>query len=224
MKVFISYGKEDIGQAKRLYNDLKQAGYNPWLDAESLFGGQKWRSAIYNAIRDSRFFIALLSLSSVNRRGFVNSEISEALDVLKEYPDNDIYLVPVRLEKCKPNHESLQELHWIDLFPKWSEGMRNLLKSLSYSRDKNGSSPVKAFVQVRLKPGNLSPNKLQDFVQNIPNVSQAEVVYGIYDLCLTIRANDIYGLNESLSQINSLPVVDSTTTSLSAGPIEGFHA
>jgi hypothetical protein len=135
-KVFISYGKEDVGSAKRLYHDLKASGFDPWLDTESLIGGQNWSSAISSAIRDARFFIALLSTTSVNRKGFVNHEISEALDVLKEYPESDIYLIPVQLCDCEPNHESLKKLQWIKLFPEWDEGLRDILKALGYLKDK----------------------------------------------------------------------------------------
>ncbi len=38
-KVFISYAKEDYETAKRLYDDLKEAGAEPWLDDEDLLSG-----------------------------------------------------------------------------------------------------------------------------------------------------------------------------------------
>ena len=31
-KIFISYAKEDVDIAKRLYHDLKNKGLSPWLD------------------------------------------------------------------------------------------------------------------------------------------------------------------------------------------------
>ena len=43
LRVFISYAREDTEAANRLYNDLKLSGLEPWLDTESLVGGENWR-------------------------------------------------------------------------------------------------------------------------------------------------------------------------------------
>jgi hypothetical protein len=66
-QVFISYAREDAEAANRLYDDLKKAGLNLWLDTKSLLGGQKWKIAIIDAIRNSAYFIALLSSNSVEK-------------------------------------------------------------------------------------------------------------------------------------------------------------
>lgn len=221
-KVFISYGKEDGPSAKKLFEMLKTAGFEPWLDTESLLGGQKWRSTIPRAIKESRFFIALLSSSSVNRKGFINREIAEALDVLKEYPEDEIYLIPTRLDDCNPNHASLHDLHWIDLFPDWEEGIRNLFKALGYAEDKKTTAPLKAFVQVRLQPGGFNRKKITELLKAIPHVSQADYLYGEYDLSLTINAANYEMLSQTIKKINRLPLVVSSSTNFSAGPIDDF--
>ena len=61
LRVFISYAREDTEAANRLYNDLKMAGLDPWLDTQSLLAGQNWKIAIRDAIKNSRYFIPLLS-------------------------------------------------------------------------------------------------------------------------------------------------------------------
>lgn len=40
-KIFLSYAHEDIGMAKRIYQDLKRYGLDVWIDCESLLPGQK---------------------------------------------------------------------------------------------------------------------------------------------------------------------------------------
>jgi len=40
-KIFLSYAREDMGMAKKLYNDLKRYGLDVWLDTESLLPGDK---------------------------------------------------------------------------------------------------------------------------------------------------------------------------------------
>jgi hypothetical protein len=99
--VFICYADEDIDKAKRLYKDLKNANLNPWLDKESLRAGEKRRIAIEHAIKKSRYFIPLLSSNSIQKRGFVQRELKEGLDVLKEFPESDIFIIPARLDDCE---------------------------------------------------------------------------------------------------------------------------
>jgi hypothetical protein len=72
--------------------------------------------------------LALLSSGSVGKKGFVQREIREALDVLAEYPDDEIYMIPVRLDDCRPSHDKLHELNWVDLFPDQEEGIRKILR------------------------------------------------------------------------------------------------
>ncbi|HBH72377.1 MAG TPA: hypothetical protein DDY43_02825 [Synechococcales bacterium UBA10510] len=128
--IFISYARPDVASARRLYADLRADDLEVWLDEESLLPGQNWRVAITSAIEQSRFFIALLSSRSVSRQGFVNKELVEALDVLDTYPESEIFLIPARLDDCKPSHQKLRDLNWVDLFPDWNGGLSKILKAI----------------------------------------------------------------------------------------------
>jgi len=128
--VFISYAREDIETARRLYEDLKRAGAEPWFDKESLLPGQKWKVAIRQAITDSRYFLAVLSSKSVTKRGFVHRELTEALELLDEFPESEIFIIPVRLDDSRPSHEKLLELHWVDMFPSWEDGLKKILRAI----------------------------------------------------------------------------------------------
>jgi hypothetical protein len=136
-QVFISYVRQDAEAANRLYNDLKKAGLNPWLDTKSLLPGQKWKIAIKNAIRNSRYFIALLSSNSVEKRGYVQKELKEALQILDEFPESQIFIIPVRLDDCNINDSRLNELHRVDLFPDWEQGIQEALRSLRLEENKS---------------------------------------------------------------------------------------
>lgn len=131
--VFLSYARADSQQALRLYNDLIGAGVDVWLDQESLLPGQLWRPAIEHAIRNSRYFIALLSNASVNRRGYVQKELVIALDVLDEFPNAEIFVIPARLDDCTPTHRKLTDIHWVDLHPDWDRGVAKILKAIGTS-------------------------------------------------------------------------------------------
>jgi TIR domain-containing protein len=94
-------------------------------------GGQDWEATIRRAIRESSHFLALISQTSVDKRGFVQKELRQALEVLDEFPPGEIFVVPVRLDNSKPRHDRLAGIHWIDLFPDYVEGLQRIARSLN---------------------------------------------------------------------------------------------
>lgn len=127
---FISYAREDREHAEKLYNDLRQRGAEPWIDFENLRAGQNWELAIIRAIGEASHFLALLSRHSINKRGFVQREMKEALEILQQFPPDDVFVVPVRLDETMPRDVRLSQLHWVDLFPSYDDGLRRLMKSV----------------------------------------------------------------------------------------------
>ena len=80
--VFISYAHEDIDKAKSLYDELKFAGLDPWLDDKSIIAGEKWKIAIEETIINSRFFV--VPFSSLEKNTYVQKEIEYALDLMEK--------------------------------------------------------------------------------------------------------------------------------------------
>jgi hypothetical protein len=128
--IFISYAREDGEAARRIYGDLRKLGLHPWLDQESLLPGERWRPALERAIEDSRYFIALMSSSSVGRRGYVHKELADALEILDQVPESQTFVIPVRLDDCTPPNRRLRDLNWVDMFPSWITGFEKLLTGL----------------------------------------------------------------------------------------------
>lgn len=128
--VFISYAKEDADRALLVADELGRAGFRPWIDRRRLLGGHRWKTTIEEAIRNCGFFVVLLSLRSIDKRGFVQREIRKALEVAEELPEHRVFIIPVRLDGCEPTHPALREINWIDLFPDWRHGMTLLVRSL----------------------------------------------------------------------------------------------
>lgn len=126
-KVFISYAREDARHAERLYMDLRRNQIDAWLDTRCLLPGQNWRREITKVIRESAYFIALISKNSVNKRGVVQSEMKRAFEVLSEVPAHHTFLIPVRLDPTTPVDEELQNLNWLDLFPDYKAGLARIL-------------------------------------------------------------------------------------------------
>ncbi len=139
-RVFISYAREDTEAANRLYNDLKMAGLEPWLDTQSLLAGQDWKISIKEAIRNSRYFIPLLSTNSVEKIGYVQKELKEALEVADEFPPSKIFVIPVRINDCKVIDEKVRRWNMVDLYLDWKQGIERILTSMGLEGKKLESS------------------------------------------------------------------------------------
>lgn len=129
-RVFLSYAREDLRYADRLYKALKACGANPWMDTKNLRPGERWQVEIEQEIEGCTHFIALLSSRSVSKRGYVQSEIRRALEVLERLPQGTVFLMPVRLDDCQLSHRAFQDIHRVDLFPSWKTGLTKVLHAL----------------------------------------------------------------------------------------------
>ena len=132
MHVFISYAREDRVYAARLANALDDAGIPHWIDVKALHPGQDWEREITLALKAATHVVLLLSSQSVSKRGFVQAEVKEAIQHLRRIPAGQVFIVPVRIDACKPEDLELQKLNWFDLFPDIDAGMARLV---AYLRD-----------------------------------------------------------------------------------------
>jgi hypothetical protein len=127
VQIFLSYAREDEEKVKKLYQRLSDAGLKPWMDQEDLLPGESWKLRISQAIRQSDFFLVCLSDNSIDKRGWIQREIKQALDIWQEMLDSDIYLIPARLEDCEVP-ERLSDFQWVDLFEE--DGWTRLVKAI----------------------------------------------------------------------------------------------
>ncbi|MCP4106687.1 MAG: toll/interleukin-1 receptor domain-containing protein, partial [Desulfobacteraceae bacterium] len=109
-KVFISYGEKDYHIAGRLYDDLKNSGFDPWMDKENILAGRNRKLEIRQAIQESSYFLVLLSEKSLSDRGYFHKELKTAFEILDEMPPGKIFILPVRLDACKSAYENLQDI------------------------------------------------------------------------------------------------------------------
>ncbi len=123
--------RADRKHAKRLCNHLKGVrGIKLWFDEVDLIPGAMWRPAIRKAIRDSRCFIALISRQSVTTKGYRHSELKQAIEIMQEFPEDYIFIIPARLDECEPPVDRLKEYSYADLFPDWKDGIKRLRATL----------------------------------------------------------------------------------------------
>jgi hypothetical protein len=127
MIVFLSYAKEDSARVGQIYKELKEAGYQPWMDNHDISPGQNWKFEIQNAISICDAAIIFLSSKSVSKTGYVQVELAEFLEQRKRRPERSIYLIPVRVDPC-PVPSRMSDLHYADLFER--DGWNRVIASL----------------------------------------------------------------------------------------------
>jgi len=121
--------REDQDEALDLYKALKSIPkVKPWIDKEDLLPGEHWPSTIKKTIRESEFFISLLSKNSVDKKGVFRAELKQALDIYRKIPKDKVFLIPIRLEKCSLPIKKLKSIQYVDLFPTKDKGMKKVLR------------------------------------------------------------------------------------------------
>ena len=126
-RVFIVYAREDLDTARKLAVDLKEHGFNPWLDVDEITPGQVWQKAVLRSLEESAAALVLVS-EHLNKKGFVQEELKVALDTLQERQKDLSPVVPVRLDDS-PVPERLSHVQWVNLFDK--NGLERLFIGLN---------------------------------------------------------------------------------------------
>ena len=115
LRVFLCHASQDKPAVRKLHRYLKQHGIEPWLDEIDLLPGENWEVEIPRALNASDVILVCLSKNSVNKEGYVQKEISFALDKALEKPDGTIFIIPAKLEDCDVP-KRLSRFQWVDLF------------------------------------------------------------------------------------------------------------
>ena len=138
--IFISYVKEDYEKVRRLQEYLEAHGCSVWIDRERLQPGVDWQIAIEMAIQNGVYFVACFS-SNYQRRSrnktYMNEELHIAVEQMRQMPDDEIWLIPARLDECKlPNiriagNRTLSNKQWVDLFPDFDKGASKIVELIN---------------------------------------------------------------------------------------------
>lgn len=96
--VFISYLREDVDAARRLYNQVNAICGDVWFDEKGLSPGDWWSDKIPQAIKRCHLFLAIISANTeVEEEGYVFREWQLAVDRLPSIaPGSDRrFIIPV---------------------------------------------------------------------------------------------------------------------------------
>ena len=132
LRVFLCHSSGDKSHVRDLYHRLIAKSIDAWLDEESLLPGQDWELEVRKALRETDVVIVCLSQDSTNKGGYIQDEITFALDEADKQPKGDIYIIPVKLESCDLP-ERLQRYQAVNLFEE--RGFEKLLNALRYREE-----------------------------------------------------------------------------------------
>jgi SAM-dependent methyltransferase len=126
-RIFLCYARRDERKIEKYYHMLNGAGYKPWMRKFDIFPGQIRSGAIQDGIQECNVFLVFISTNSVDKHGEIEKEIKFALDRFDEIQQEDIYLIPARLEDIELP-DRLREIHSVDLFER--DGWNGLMRAI----------------------------------------------------------------------------------------------
>jgi len=140
-RVFVSYVREDLPLVDKLVLELRQAGYDVWIDRSRLLPGRRWKSEIKKAIADGDYFIACFSPNYWKLQTYMNEELIYAVERLRLMPRNRDWFIPAMLAECEipdhaigPNETLADTLQYADFGKDWDEALRQVITVLGPPR------------------------------------------------------------------------------------------
>jgi tetratricopeptide (TPR) repeat protein len=134
LRVFLCHSSGDKQFVRELDRRLTADGFKPWLDEKELVPGQPWQEELSAAVRASDVVVVCLSKGSVGKEGYLQREISDALNVAQEKPEGTIFIIPVRIDAVDVPPR-LAKWQWANFFPTdehgYEDGYQQLVRSLN---------------------------------------------------------------------------------------------
>lgn len=101
-RVFISYAREDGDLASRMFDAMQKAYFEPWLDRESLEGGDDWDKRIEADLDASDFMLVLCTPAFCRKTdSYVNKEVALACE--RALRVRGSFIIPLRAGDLSPS-------------------------------------------------------------------------------------------------------------------------
>jgi hypothetical protein len=194
--VFISYSRHDYSFAERLVDDLLAHGISAWLDQYDIKAGQKWDSAVQEALSTSDYLLVILTPNSAASENVLD-EVAYAINRKKPvfpvlYRDCDI---PFRLAR----------IQYIDFRSDYEGGLRSLLDEL-----RERGVPVQVHA-----PGD-QESRPSEHARSSEPVSKGKPIYSPFHALLHERRTPVEVYEEGIVLRGSVYINGQ-------GPPENFH-
>jgi hypothetical protein len=135
--IFINYARADSIFIDTLYDLLQKKGFRPWMDRRDILAGEDWKLAIDTAVEKASVFLAVISENSVEREGYLQVEIKNALERKLGLIPGKIFIIPLRIQACElPWYVVREDLQVLD----WENGKnkKKLFEAICFSYQQQG--------------------------------------------------------------------------------------
>lgn len=100
--IFLSYASQDTEPARRIAEDLRQAGLEVWFDQSELRGGDAWDALIRRHVKECALFVPIVSANTESRsEGYFRLEWKLAVDRSHLLADDRTFLMPVVVDDTR---------------------------------------------------------------------------------------------------------------------------
>lgn len=167
LRVFLCHSSNDKPAVRELYQKLRAEPWiDPWLDEKKLLPGQDWDLSIEKAVEDSHAVLVCVSNDSVTKEGYIQKELRFVLDIALTKPEEEIFVIPLRLENCQPPRR-LRAFHYVDYFPQTQQDIayQFILQSLKRRAESLGIEVVDPEILARQLAEERAFKELQNRVQ-----------------------------------------------------------
>lgn len=125
VKVYFAYAPQDEMVVARIYKNLRDRGYEPWMVGQDHRPGSNRDRAQKEACFAADKILVFFSSKSVNQRGDIQRNFKKVLDLVDEIPAEEGKIIPVRIDECEVPF-SYKELGSIDLWTAY--GMLEMIR------------------------------------------------------------------------------------------------
>ncbi|MEM9215925.1 MAG: TIR domain-containing protein [Cyanobacteria bacterium P01_F01_bin.150] len=167
VKVFLSYVERDRDLASKLYTDLKNAGFAPWMADNDLLPGSSWREGIDRAMHNCDAFLFCLPSQPYDVQ--LMQQIQVAFQFLSNRLPGTILIIPIFTEvdqnsqdiarnvdqiyagsnrkivrkEVKERFNHLLQFQAVRLFKDYKHGLQQLVKALKQLGNRLNTQPHK---------------------------------------------------------------------------------
>jgi hypothetical protein len=135
-KIFLSYGREELGFVDDLVGKLETEGHDVWLDYRELIPGQSWVEQLENGKNASDTILLVVSKKSVNSQ-WVKKEWEHFLDTKKR--------VILLIFDAEDIDEKLEQYEWVDFRGSYKAGLSELFRQLKLPEKEEHPVPESGF-------------------------------------------------------------------------------
>ena len=138
-RVFIASSGNDDRVVKRIYAELRNSGFAPWLESYDVLPGKNYEKARRKAITGARVALAFFSRKSVNSRGSLQRNYQKVIDDLSDAESKGMFVIPVKIDDCEMIYQ-YRDVECVSLLE--AGGMEKIIKVLNSFFGTSSDVPV----------------------------------------------------------------------------------